>query len=138
MKLPSQARVLMRQILRTKEVEKRAALNKFSINHFLHWKSIFMQKCFWCIDVREYIDDEWRDMPALFWLSSYVASHHLAVSPQSGAKDQFYFTVYNITLNSNCEAQWVSKKLKKLMYGWIECDFFLFKEKICSKVSKLN
>jgi hypothetical protein len=26
----------------------------------------------------------------LFWLSSYVASHHLAVVPQSGAKDQFY------------------------------------------------
>jgi hypothetical protein len=39
---------------------------------------------------------------------------HLAVAPQSGAKDQFYFTVYYITLNSNCEAQRVSKKLKKL------------------------
>ncbi len=30
--------------------------------------------------------------------------------PQSVAKDQFYCTVYNITLNSNCEAQGVTKK----------------------------
>jgi hypothetical protein len=35
----------------------------------------------------------------LFWLSSYVASCHLAVAPQSGAKDQLYITVYYITLN---------------------------------------
>jgi len=49
----------------------------------------------------------------LFGLSSYVASHHLAVAPQSGAKDQFYCTVYYITLNSNCEAQGASKNLKK-------------------------
>jgi hypothetical protein len=48
-------------------------------------------------------------MPALFWLSSYVASHHLAAVPQSVAKGQFYCTVYNITLNSNCDAQGVSK-----------------------------
>jgi hypothetical protein len=41
-------------------------------------------------------------------LSSYVASHHL-----TGAKGQFYCTVYYITLNSNCEAQGVSKNLKK-------------------------
>jgi hypothetical protein len=27
--------------------------------------------------------------PALFWLSNYVASHNLAVAPQSGAKDQY-------------------------------------------------
>jgi hypothetical protein len=26
---------------------------------------------------------------APFWLSSYVANHHLPVAPQSGAKDQF-------------------------------------------------
>jgi len=50
----------------------------------------------------------------LFWLTSYVASHHLAVVPQSGAKEQFYCTVYYITLNSNCEAQKASKNLKKL------------------------
>jgi hypothetical protein len=31
--------------------------------------------------------------------SSYVASHHLAVAPQSGAKDQIYCKVYNITFN---------------------------------------
>ncbi len=34
--------------------------------------------------------------------------------PQSGAKDQLYCTVYYITLNSNCEAQGVSKNLKKI------------------------
>jgi hypothetical protein len=41
-----------------------------------------------------------------------VESHHLAVPPQSGAKDQFYCTVYYITLDSNCEVQGVSKNLK--------------------------
>jgi hypothetical protein len=35
------------------------------------------------------------------------------VAPKSGAKDKFYFTVYNITLNSDWEAQRVSKNLKK-------------------------
>jgi hypothetical protein len=49
----------------------------------------------------------------LFWLSSYVASHHLAVAPQSGAKGQFYCTVYYRTLNSIGEAQAVSKNLNK-------------------------
>jgi hypothetical protein len=36
----------------------------------------------------------------------------LAVSLQSGAKDQFYCTVYYITLILNCKAQKVSKILK--------------------------
>jgi len=31
----------------------------------------------------------WQGLPALFWLSSYDASHHLAVVPKSGAKGQF-------------------------------------------------
>jgi hypothetical protein len=31
------------------------------------------------------------------------------VVPQSGAKDQFYCAVYYITVNTNCEAQGVSK-----------------------------
>jgi hypothetical protein len=31
------------------------------------------------------------------------------VAPQSGAKDQSYYTVYYITLNLNCEAQRVSE-----------------------------
>jgi hypothetical protein len=35
------------------------------------------------------------------------------VAPQSGAKEFFYCTVYDITLNSNCEAQRGSKNLKK-------------------------
>ncbi len=49
-------------------------------------------------------------------MSSYVASHHLAVTSESesGAKDQFYHTVYYSTLNSNCEAQRVSKKWKNI------------------------
>jgi hypothetical protein len=41
----------------------------------------------------------------LFCLSSYVARHHLAVAPQSGAKDKFYCTVYYITLNLNCNCE---------------------------------
>jgi hypothetical protein len=51
-------------------------------------------------------------LPALFGLISYGASHHLAMAPQSGAKDQFYCTVYYINFNSNFEAQGVSKNLK--------------------------
>jgi hypothetical protein len=47
--------------------------------------------------------------PTCLFLSSYVASHCLAVVPQSGAKLQLYCTVYYITLNSNCEAQRASK-----------------------------
>jgi hypothetical protein len=56
----------------------------------------------------------WNSLSALFWLSSNVDSDHLAVALQSGAKDLFYCTVYYITLNSNCEAQILSKKLKKI------------------------
>jgi hypothetical protein len=56
----------------------------------------------------------WHGLPPLFWLSSYVTSHHLVVVPQSGAKDKFYCTVYYITSNSYCEAQSVSENLKKL------------------------
>jgi hypothetical protein len=37
------------------------------------------------------------------------------VAPQSGAKESFYCTVYNITLNSNCEAQRASKNLKTIV-----------------------
>jgi hypothetical protein len=37
------------------------------------------------------------------------------VAPQSGAKDELYCTVYYQTLNSNCEAQGVSKNLKKIV-----------------------
>jgi hypothetical protein len=37
--------------------------------------------------------------PALFWLSSYIASHHITVVPQSGTKDQFNYTVYYITFD---------------------------------------
>jgi hypothetical protein len=55
-----------------------------------------------------------HDLPALFWLSSYVAGHHLAVAPQYSAKDQMYCTAYYITLNSYCEAQRASKNLKNI------------------------
>jgi hypothetical protein len=48
-------------------------------------------------------------------LSSYVASHCLAVAPQTGAKDQFYCSVYYITFNSNCGAQRASKNMKTIV-----------------------
>jgi hypothetical protein len=35
--------------------------------------------------------------------------------PQSGAKEQFYGSVYRIALNSNCEAQRASRILKKIV-----------------------
>jgi hypothetical protein len=41
----------------------------------------------------------------MFWLSSYITSHHIAVGSQSGSKDQFNCTVYCLTLNSNSEAE---------------------------------
>jgi hypothetical protein len=71
----------------------------------------------------------------LFWWSSYVASHGLAVAPQSGTKQIFCCTVYYITLNSNCDAQRVSKNFKKIMEDRVrsqmnvlfECIFLLFK-----------
>jgi hypothetical protein len=37
------------------------------------------------------------------------------VTPQSGAKQIFYCTVYYITLNSNCEALRAFKNLKKML-----------------------
>jgi hypothetical protein len=54
-------------------------------------------------------------LPALYWLNHYITSRHLAVAPQSGAKYQFYRTVYYITLNSNCEARRISKNLEKIL-----------------------
>jgi hypothetical protein len=37
------------------------------------------------------------------------------VTAQSGAREQFYCTVYYITLNANCEAQRASKNFKKIV-----------------------
>jgi len=64
------------------------------------------------IDIREYIA-HWHGLPALLWSNSYVASHCLAVAPQSGAKQIFYCTVFYISLNSNHEAHRAYKNLKK-------------------------
>jgi hypothetical protein len=50
----------------------------------------------------------------LFWLSTYVACHHLAKATDSSAKDQFYSTVYYIYLNQICVAQRASKKCKNV------------------------
>jgi hypothetical protein len=58
--------------------------------------------------------DHWYVLLPLLWLSSYVTSHYLAVVPQSGAKEQFYCTIYYIALNSTCEDQRASKNLKKM------------------------
>jgi hypothetical protein len=58
------------------------------------------------IGIREYIDWSLAQPACLV----YVNSHCLAVAPQSGEKQHFYFTVYYITLNSNSEAQRASKK----------------------------
>jgi hypothetical protein len=70
-------------------------------------------------------------------LSTYVASQCLAVVPQSGATQNFYCTVYYITLNSNYEAQRAAELLKqnvedrvrsqKIMHKQFECIFLVFK-----------
>ena len=46
------------------------------------------------VDKKNTTTAHWHHPPALFWLCSYVASHHLAVVQQSGARDQFYCTVF--------------------------------------------
>jgi hypothetical protein len=51
----------------------------------------------------------------LFWLRKFVASHCLAVAPQSSAKEISNCTVSYTTLNSNCEAQRASDIFKKLL-----------------------
>jgi hypothetical protein len=58
----------------------------------------------------EYIDCTLA-LPCFGWVVMLPAN--TAVAPQSGTKDQFYCTVYYITFNSNCEAQGVSRNLKK-------------------------
>ncbi len=57
----------------------------------------------------------WHSTPALFSLSSYVDSHHIALVPQSSAYDQFNCTFYYVTLNSNCEAQRIPKFFKEIV-----------------------
>ncbi len=66
--------------------------------------------------------------------------------PKSGEKDKFYFTVYNITLNSNWTAQRISKNLEKMqkiglnakINTWvIKAQIFIFlRRKLCFNVSK--
>jgi hypothetical protein len=71
--------------------------------------------CFFALTYENTSTTYWPGLPALFWLSSYVAGHCLTVVPLSGAKKNFYCTVYYITLKSNCEAQRASKNLKKIV-----------------------
>jgi hypothetical protein len=61
-------------------------------------------------DNREYID---RQLIGTAHKPCFglVTTHNFAVVPQPGAKDQFYGTVYYITLNLKCAAQKVSKHL---------------------------
>ncbi len=93
-------------------------------NCLIFWNSSLTQSSKPCTLVRTNMDENhrhkrihrllnWPGLPALFWLSSYVNSQCLAVSPQSGAKQIFYCTVHYITLNSNCEAQRASKNVGK-------------------------
>ncbi len=62
-----------------------------------------------CCSIDNSLAAHWHGRPGLFWFSSYVGSHHLAVAPQSSAKDEFYSTLYYITLNPNCVSQRVPK-----------------------------
>ncbi len=55
----------------------------------------------------------WYSLPALFWLSSYVPSYHLAVALQSGAICQFYCTSYSTTLKQIVKLR-VLKSLKNV------------------------
>ncbi len=86
------------------------------VDLFILWKeigfvSIIISAC--CADMRQMHRCK-RMHRLLIGLGSYVASHCLAVAPQSGGKQSFYCTVYYITLNSNYEAQRASKNLEKM------------------------
>jgi hypothetical protein len=57
---------------------------------------------------------------------------------QSKAKNQIYYTVYKITLTSNCEGWRVFKfekklKLKSKIKLWVKCIFYFLNEKIMFK-----
>jgi hypothetical protein len=54
-------------------------------------------------------------MPALFWLSSYIAGCCLAVAPQSSTNDEFYATIYSIALHPICVAQNSIQKPEKIV-----------------------
>jgi hypothetical protein len=83
-------------------------------NDFLKGKKCELTKWPTTIDIREYNKTaHCHCPPALFWLSSYVASHCLSVAQQSGAKEKYYCTVYYIAVNSNCETLRAFKNLKK-------------------------
>jgi hypothetical protein len=41
------------------------------------------------IDIENTEPAHWCGLPALFWLSCYVAIRHLAMAPQSSAEDLF-------------------------------------------------
>jgi hypothetical protein len=51
----------------------------------------------------------------LFWFSSYVHRHHLALVLQSSAKDQFYSSVYYKIFNSIFVVQRSAKNFKKIV-----------------------
>jgi hypothetical protein len=55
------------------------------------------------IDIREYIDCSLAQPTGL------VLVELLAVEPESDVKENFYCTVYYLTVNSNCGAQRASK-----------------------------
>jgi hypothetical protein len=65
------------------------------------------------------------------------------VAPKSGTTEQFYCTVYYITLKSNCEAQRVSKKLERIVkfrvrgQNNVSVNIQIFKgKKLCLRVTE--
>jgi len=78
----------------------------------------------------------------LLWLSSYVASHCLALAPLR-CKRKKYCTVNYINSNLNCESQRIYKKIEKIVEDRVriqnQCmsdlrvNYFIFKEKIVFK-----
>ncbi len=74
----------------------------------------------------------WHGPPALFWLHSHAACYHLAVAPQLGVKDQFYRTLYYITLDPICVAQRASKNLKEMQKIRLEAK--MNRQVICVKI----
>jgi len=79
----------------------------------------------------------------MFWLSSYVDRHHFGVVSQFNAKDQYYNSIKDVTLNSNCEARVYLKisaknvedrlRSQNKLMGNFECKIFTFSGEILVK-----
>jgi hypothetical protein len=94
--------------------KRRMLLKKLGHVHFFVCLKLCMIKMMFIIKILIIsIRAHWHGPYTLFWFSSFVDSRCLSVAPQSGAKENCYSTVYNITLNSKLREHLKIKKCKR-------------------------